>query len=561
MDAEKNAFACSLMDRYKEAKRIRMPFEADWRRIAELGIPRQYGGWVTTNSPTGDDAGYSAARTARLNTYDSTLGRSLRIYAAVMERLLTPGSQKWHVLQADSERDRQSVSVKRALDKLNDLLFRRRYEPAARYTVSQSATYLSCGAYGNAGKLIVWREPNKQMRRRGGLLYRNVPFRNLFWEIDDEDNICCKFRRIDWTARQALSFLGDRCPKRLADEAKRPNADNARKWEFVHVIRPNHEWDEGALDYRRHRMGSYYVFVEEPELVKDPGGYSSDPLIISRMGLEGGSLYGYGAAQIVLSTVGVLNAQVKTWLRQGQLAVQPTLLVRDDGVMNVELTPGAQIAGGVNSAGQKMVQPLEQGNFQIVEQLIQAERSDVKEVLMATIFEVVRDQPQKTATEILDIAAREAAQVAPTMGGMQADDLGPQIDRELLLLAENGALSAEEFGILSDLEYSPIYTSPLAKSQHSESVSGFMRITEMAINIAQATQDSRPVRRLNFDKALPAIAEYQSVPADWIKSDDEMLASDAAAADAAQTQQTIDALPAAASIAKTMADNKMKPAA
>lgn len=554
-----NNFVKDLTQRYKDAKALKMPFEADWRRVAELGLPRHYGGWVTTNAPS-DAAGMGAARQSRINTYDSTLSRALPIYAAVLERMLTPGTQQYHTLTAEEDKDKKSATITRGLERLNNALFRKRYEPAARFTAAQGETYLSCGAYGNAGKLITWRQPNKQLRARGGFLYRNVPFRNLFWEIDDEEQIRTKFRRIDWTCDQAMKALGDKCPKPLVEECKNPSRDRTRKWEFYHCVTPSQDWDETALDYRRHSIGSYYVFVDEPTLVREPGGYSSDPLIVSRMATEGGNPYGYGAAQLVLSTVSMLQAQKKTWLRQGQLAVQPTLLVRDDGVMNVELVPGAQIAGGVNSQGQKMVVPLEQGSFQIVEKLMQSEQADVKEVMFARIFEILKDQPQKTATEVLDIAAREAAQLSPTMGRMQAEDLGPQIEREIELLVENNALPEGLPSELSEMPYNPIYTSPLAKSQHSESVSGFMRIAEMAMNVSKMTGDTRPVRRLNFDIALPAIAEQQSVPASWIKTDDEMKASDADVAGQQQTQQVVDALPGVAGMLKATQDNNLKPA-
>ncbi len=107
---------------------------------------------------------------------------------------------------------------------------------------------------------------------------------------------------------------------------------------------------------------------------------------------------------------------------------------------------------------------------------------------------------------------------------------------------------------LNELDYAPTYTSYLAKSQHSESVSGFLRIAEVAFNAAKNTGDNRPVRRLNFDVALPQIAAQQGVPASWLKSDDEMKASDAEAAQTKKTEDMIAVAPAAASVGKAMMD-------
>jgi len=552
-----NSFAVDKVKAYREAQRIRNPLEADWREVSRLGLPRHYSGWTIQNGPQ-TAAGTGAARQSRIATYDSTLMRALPMYAAVLERILTPGTQIYHTLQAQDDRAKQSRAVTLGLEKLNAALFKYRYEFAAGFSNAQAETYVSGGAYGNAGKLITWREPNRQMKRRGGLLYRNIPFRNLFWDIDDDEQIYNRFRRIDWTAQQAVLALGDKCPKPIAEDAKKTSGADANKtYEFFHCICPSQDYDESALDYRRHPFGSYYIYVAVPTVVQEASGYSSCPLVISRSATEGGMPYGYGEAQTVLSTVGLLNAQKKTWIRSGQLALNPPLLTRDDGVMNgtVDQTPGAANPGGVDAQGRKMVQAMDVGNVTMAEKLIAMEQDDVKAVLFGKIFEVLKDQPQMTATQVLDIAAREAGQLAPTMGRYQAEDLGPTVEREISLLAEHGQLAKLELpSELSDLEYAPIYTSYLAKSQHSESVSGFMRITEMAMNVAKQTGDNRPVRRLNFDLALPEIAAQQGVPSRWVKSDEEMAASDAEAAQRQKTEDMISVAPAAASVGKAMMD-------
>jgi hypothetical protein len=521
--------------------------------------PRHYGGWATTGAP--QNAGTGAARQSRIRTYDSTLARALRIYGAVVERVMTPASQMYHMLMPENSKYLKQRSIVLGLERLNEELFTRRYQAPTRFSAAQSATYISGGAYGNAGKMVTWRKENKQRGTKAGFLYRNIPFRNLFWDVDDDEQICTKYRRIDWTAKQAAINLGDKCPQKLMDVLKQPSADQTRTWEFFQCITVQGDYDPYALDYRRMPLASYYVFVDEPCIVNEAAGYSSDPLMISRAETEGGSPYGYGDAQVVLSTVGVLNAQKKTWLRQGQLALQPPLLTRDDGVMNgpVDLTPGASNPGGVNAAGQKLVHQIDPGNFQPAEKLMLQEQQDIKDALFGRIFEIVRDQPQKTATEVIDIAAREAAQLAPTMGLMQAEDLGPQIEREINLAGENGELARLELpSELQEIDYLPVYTSPLAKSQKSEGTAGFMRLATMAVEIATATADNRPVRRLNFDVALPEIADQQGVDPRWIKTNDEMAESDAAVAQQEQAKTMVDVAAPAASVLKTMTDNQMK---
>jgi hypothetical protein len=185
----------------------------DWRRVAELALPREYGGWVTTNALR-DGAGAGAARQARLSQYDSTLARSINKFGAVCERMMTPKSQIYHLLRPANMKMLRSRAVREYYDDYNSLLFDLRYNPLARFQSMQGQVYRSFASYGQAVKMLTWREsPLNQGSRtmfrgrgrtqRGGFLYRTIPFRNMYWMVNHEEQINTWFRRIDWTARQA----------------------------------------------------------------------------------------------------------------------------------------------------------------------------------------------------------------------------------------------------------------------------------------------------------------------------------------------------------------------
>lgn len=555
--------AVEVCRKYQDAKALKAPLEADWRNVALYGLPRHYSGWVSTNAPQ-QTAGSGASRTARIAAFDSTLARAIPIYAAVLERMLTPSTQTYHTLAAEDLRLMRNRQVKLGFERLNDWLFAKRYDPWAGFASTQGEVYQSYGAYGNAGKMITWRHAKDHTSRRSGFLYRHIPFRNLYWNVDDEEQINDKWRRIDWTPMQALMALKDKCPKKLAEIAKGPSTstDYTRTYEFFQYIGPTQWFDPKALDWRRFPWVSLYCYVPEPQFVVEPSGYRSNPLVTPRHFTEGGMPYGYGAAQSVLSAVGSVNAQKKTMLKQGQKAVDPPLLTRDDGVMNgnVDLTPGSLNPGGIDNQGRKMVQPIEMGNWQIAEKMIATEQDDIREALFGRVFEMLKDRPQMTATEVLDIAAREGALIAPTMGRCQETDLGPHVEREIELLAENNALPPDLPAELSNIDYKTVYTSPLAKSLHAESVSGFMRISDMAMNVAKMTGDKKPLYRLNYDVALPAIAEQQSVPPSWMRGDEEVAAMVKTDGEEARAQQMIDAAPAIAAVAKTRQGTGTEPA-
>lgn len=555
-----NSYCKRYVDMYQQAKTIRAPFEADWRRVAELGLPRHYGGWVTTNVGPGA-SGQGASITARAAAFDSTLARSIPKYGSILERVQTPGSQIYHTLRPSDPRLLRVRAVREYYETYNNLLFSLRYHPRARFAATQGELYQSIGAYGNACKMITWRGAglNGAMRRgarsnRGGFLYRSIPFRNMYWFVDEDEQTNLWFRRIDWTARQAVSALGENAPKRIKEHAEKSNnVDMNRTWEFFQIVMPSEEYDAGKMDYRRFPWLSLYIFVEEPAIVVKPSGYHSSPFVTPRAFTEGGSPYGYGPAQQVLSSVGTLNAQMKTMLKVGQKKADPPLLARDDGILNgtVDVRPSAVTYGGVDSQGRKMIQALDVGDLHIAEKLVQMQQYDVEDAFFVNLFKKLKDQPQMTTTEILRDAANNAAMLSPMMGRLQAEDLGPQIEREIDLLEQAGLAPEKPAEVQANPEYDVVYCSPLAKSARAESVAGFSHIVEMAMNYAKMSGNTKPLKLINFERALPEIADQQSVPPSWLNTPEEVAAEAAQEAEAQKIEQMTKALPGVASLART----------
>lgn len=556
----KNATAKKWIDEYTLAKAQRSPLEADWRNVARFGLPRHYAGWIMQNvSPT--VAGSGAARQARIDSFDSTLARSFGCYQAVLERMLTPGTKRYHILRPEDEKARRQRSVMLYAERLNRTLFTKRYNPHAMFTQTQGAGYISVGAYGNACKMITWRKEDKRFGRAAGFTYRDIPFRDLFWTESSDGIIRTWFRRMWLTAQQAVGEFGDNCPDDVKNKAKTQAAnDMSQSIEFVHIVTPAEDYDGEAWDRRRYPLVSLYIYVTDAQIVKEPEGFRSNPLITPRHFTDGTSGYGYAPAQLVLASVGVANAQKRTELRYGQRASEPPLLTKDDGVIP-DLRPGMTTPGGLNAQGQKMVQPIDLGNWQVNEKSLESTQEDIREPLFGKIFDTLKDRPQRSIPEVLDDIGREAALLAPTMGRMQSEDLAMMIEREIALLAENNALPDDMPSEFRDHELEFVYTSPMALALQSESVSSYYRMLQTTSEIAKMTGNPRPLRYFNLDRALPDIADLQAIPPDWMSTADEIAAQDQKEQQAQQTDQTIKALPGVASLARSATDNQMKPQA
>lgn len=553
-----NAMGKKWIDHYKLAVNQRSPLEADWRNVARFGLPRHYSGWTMQNvSP--QVAGSGAARQARIDSFDSTLARSLRCYQAVLERMLTPGTKRYHILRPQDERARRQRSIMLYAERLNRELFTKRYNPHSMFVQTQSAGYTSIGAYGNAGKMITWRKAEPRFSRAAGFTYRDIPFRDLFWIESADGIIRTWFRRIWWTAKQACDELGDKCPKDIQDKAKTQAAnDVSQSIEFVHIVTPSEDYDGDAFDRRRYPLVSLYIYVKDAEIVRDAEGFRSNPLVTPRLDSDGTSGYGYSPAQLVLASVGVANAQKRTELRYGQRASEPPLLTKDDGVIP-DLRPGKTTPGGIDGQGRKMVQPIDLGNWQVNEKSLEATQADIRDPLFGRIFDIVKDRPQRSVPEVLDDIGREAALLAPTMGRLQTEDIAMMIEREIALLAENDALPDDMPKEFADQEIEFGYTSPMALAMQSESVGNYYRMLQTTAEVAKMTGDTSTLDHFALDRALPDIAELQAIAPSWMASDDEIAAKRDAKKQAQQAEQVTKALPGVASLARSATDNQMKP--
>jgi hypothetical protein len=123
-------------------------------------------------------------------------------------------------------------------------------------------------------------------------------------------------------------------------------------------------------------------------------------------------------------------------------------------------------------------------------------RGVINDAFLVTLFQILVDQPQMTATEVLQRAQEKGALLAPTIGRQQSEALGPMIERELAILARAGMLPPmpEEL-IEAEGEFEIEYDSPLSRAQRSEEALGIQRTIELVSPLAEA----QPQLLDNFD--------------------------------------------------------------
>jgi hypothetical protein len=169
----------------------------------------------------------------------------------------------------------------------------------------------------------------------------------------------------------------------------------------------------------------------------------------------------------------------------------------------------------------------------------------------------LKDLPQMTATQVIEITNQKGILLAPTVGA-QEDDLGHMIERELDVAFDIGAFANDPMPprlreAMRSAKVVPVYTSPLSKAMRAQEAAGFMRAVEFSKELINITQDPSHLDWADLDTAMPEIADINGAPVRWTATDaaKEKKRMDRAAA--MQRQEQIQAAPAAAAMMKAQA--------
>jgi hypothetical protein len=285
------------------------------------------------------------------------------------------------------------------------------------------------------------------------------------------------------------------------------------------------------------------------------GGYQSFPYAVSRYVTSPKEIYGRSPAMLVLPDIKMINEMSKTVLRAAHKAVDPPLLLQEDGVLQAfNARPSALNFGGINERGEQMVRPLETGaNVNLGLDMMEQRRKVINDAFLITLFQILVDAPTMTATEAMLRAQEKGALLAPTMGRQQSEMLGPMIERELDILARAGVLPEMPDELReAQGEVQIEYISPLNRAQRAEDGVAILRTLESVTGLAQFDPDVLMV--FDSKKIARELADINGVPAKVLRSEEEIAFMKDQQAQQQQLAQLLEAAPVVANSAKTLTE-------
>ena len=495
--------ANSLVSDYEFLWAAQGNFRALWNQAAQFVLPANdnFIGWFAEG----------VNRNTRI--FDSTGVIANERFAAAMEAILTPRSQIWHKLKADDKELEDVPAVQNYLDQVNKILFAARYHPEANFASQTDECYMSLGAFGN-NLLFIDEAIGHSLR------YRAVPLSELVWSLNHQGMVDTMYRKFQYTAKQAVEHWGK---SRVPQAIQRVLATNQyREFDFLHVIKPSNEWKPYAYGDKGKKFESWYIHLADKSVL-EKGAYRTFPCAIGRYRVAPREHYGRGPATTCLPDVRTANEMVKTGLRAGQKAVDPPILIAEESVLNnFNQRPGANNYGMVTQDGKPLAIPFKtEGNFELAEKMLEGTRATIRDTFLNTLFQILVQNPNMTATEALLRAQEKGELIAPAMGRQQSEFLGPLIHREIDILTEAGQLPPPPMELVRSKRGMRIeYTSPMARALRAEEGTAIMNTVADAAQLAQI--DPSVVKVIDAHDALREMAAIRGMPAKLLLSEDQV---------------------------------------
>lgn len=479
--------------------------------------------------------------------YDSTAALALERFAAMMDSLLTPRTKVWHKLTSSDPvllRDQASMEW---FELTNHILYKTRYNPGANFASQQNENYMSLGAFGTAAMFIEQNtDPTKGLFR-----YKSMFIGDFYIAENHQGLIDTMYRKFRLTARAAQQRWPDTIPQVINTSLEK---EPDKQFEFVNVVQPNNERLPGVSGPKGMKFVSYNISVDARSILST-GGFNTFPYAVSRYVTAPNEVYGRSPAMLVLADIKMLNAMNRTGIRAAQKAVDPPVMLHGKKVgYPFRQTPGAGNYDMVNDDGKPLAIPFINGTRQEIGfEWMSQKRASINDAFLVTLFQILIDTPQMTATEVLQRAREKGILLTPTMGRQQSENLGPMIEREISILQDVGKLPPLPPALIeAEGEYDIIYESDLSRAQTADEVDGFVKWQQVMGPVSEV--DPSVWDSMDLPRIARETAPTLGVPARWVRSEEAMQKLAEQRAQQSQIQQTIDNAPDVAKSIKMLSD-------
>ena len=475
-------------------------WESHWQEILDYVMPRK--AEITFLRSRGEK------RTEVL--FDSTAITANNLLAASLQGTLTSPSLPWFSLKL---RDDDANKVRDIQIWLEDTA-RRMYAVfnESNFNTEVHEMYLDLCSVGTSAIFV---EEANEGFLQGGLHFNTLHIAEYFIQENSTGRVDTLYRKYKMTARQAVQEFGEDNVGTKIKEAVKAKPDT--QFNFIHAVEPTSDYERsvGMKAKTKLPFHSCHVCFEDKMVVRT-GGYNEFPYLVPRWSKATGEIFGRSPSYNALPDIKTLNKAVEIGLKAWAKAIDPPLLVTDDGVIGrVRMTPGGITVVRSDTA----IKPLQIGsNWQITDLKENQLRTAIRQAYYSDQLQL-QEGPQMTATEVQVRYELMQRLLGPTLGRFQTEFLNPLIERVFGIMLRSDALTprpSEMEGMNMDIEY----VGPLARSQRMEEAIAVERLYQLAMQVVQV--DPTVMDVIDHEQAIRMRATLLGVPKTVLRGEDEV---------------------------------------
>lgn len=505
--------AADILKLWNQSKSSRTPLQQHWQDAYDYTYPQLGQGFSGIK-----DSGTAQSKKAEL--LDSTGTDATRTLASALISGMTPANSQWLNLRISGQDDMSAAG--HYLSQCAELVWRNIH--SANY---DSEIYGAMLDFCIAGSFVLYVDIDRQ---RGGFVFEQWPLSECWWARTNRATVDVIFREHTLTAAQAYSQFGEKAGEKVVQTYQK---DPLEKVRYLHTIGPRQVYALGGKLARNKPFYSVYISLADNTIVSE-SGYDEFPCMVPRSTKLPGCEYATGLVSDALPDIRELNHLKRYEKSAAELAVSGMWIAQDDGVLNprtVKVGPRKVIVASTVDA----MKPLLTGSdFKVAFQSEQTLQNNIRRTMMADVLTMANGSGSMTATEVNERMNIIRQQMAPMYGRLQAEFLIPMVERCFMLMLRNNVLPPPPDD-LSGVDFHVAFDNPLARAQKLAQATAIQQAVGFVASYAQVLPGIGD--NLNVDAATRDLFATLGVPADIIRSDDDVQALRAQAMQAAQAQQ------------------------
>jgi hypothetical protein len=524
--------AQTTRERHERRKRglinIRTDHEDHWQELADFIAPNRYR----------PDARVQKGQKNRQRIIDPTGGVALRTLQSGMQAGITSPSRPWFRLTTFNRELREVKAVKDWLFVVQTRM--REVFAASNFYTTMHRGYGDLGLFGQAPMLI--NEDRDDYIRCMGTVH------GQFWMAADQRGVVSTlYRRMDLTVEQCVArWKGSVSPlvRRFYDRS-----DYDELVTVWHAVEPRLDRDPTKIDARNMSWASNYWEDGDERLnaMLQESGFKTNPIVAPRWDLVADEdHYGVSPGMDALPEVKMLQTEQ---IRKGEgidHQVRPAMLA-NSALRN---KPHSRLPGTVTfvddvANGMRPVREVVPQINYLMED-IRDVRDRINSVFFADLFLMINQMEGIQPRNEMEIAERKEErliQLGPVLERMHTEALGPSIDRVFDLMMARKAFPPPPRELENE-ELKVDFISILAQAQRAIGVGAIERTVGFVGNLAAI--DPEVVDKIDRDQIVDEYSDMVGMPANLIRSDDDVAAIRAERQRLKQAQQQAEMMATAA---------------